>query len=213
MAKMLLLVISLTLCCTTANDADTIAIDAILGPMDYVWIVYGVLVISTSLCFILKCGLCNSWCKDEKYDALSEKAYSEIIQARGYDPNAKAFGDSRSLSLMVLRADLKRKVVWHNDWKLDFMTYIRNEHGLFSTCYGHPDHPFSRRDRKCILISVLCMDFAFAMFITWIFARFLPLDNTAASIVDFGISYIFGFMMTILESILVAFAVCGYSES
>ena len=212
-----ILLSALLIICTTAQNSkstdDTLAINSALGPMDYIWLVYACFALSLSLCCVIRCGVLRPLlCNDKQFDALSETAYSEIIQARGYDANSTAVGDKRCLSLMVLRADLKEKVIWHNNYKLDFLTYIRNEHALFSTCFGHPDHPFSRRDRRIILLSVIMMDFAFAMLVTWIFAQF-PLSETVEFIVDFLISYIFGFMMTILESILVAFAVCGAGES
>mmetsp|Transcript_26239 Transcript_26239/g.42887 ORF Transcript_26239/g.42887 Transcript_26239/m.42887 type:complete len:497 (+) Transcript_26239:24-1514(+) len=197
-----------------ADDDVLSQIDGEMGVMDWIWTVYALFALIASLLCICKCGVnasCFYWCQDETYDAISEKCYAEIITARGYDATQKGFGDNRELSLMVLRADLKEKIVWHNDWKKDFALFIRNEHALFSMCFAHRAHPFSRRDRRLILLSSLLLDFGFAIAITFLMA-FVSTSDNVDFVLDFLISYIFGILMSTLESLLVGFAVCAAAE-
>jgi len=111
----------------------------------------------------------------------------------------------------VLRQDLKEKVLWHHEWKRDFMVFLRNEHALFATCFSHADHPFSRRDRRYILLSVILMDFGLAIGVTYAFAT-IQLSDAAEFFVDYLISFFFGAMMSFMESILVSFAICSSGE-
>jgi len=181
------------------------------GVVDYLWVLYimGALVVAAM--FVLPCGKWNMWCQEATFDALSKECYVDIINARDYDADNKVVGDDRPLALLVMRRDLKEKRVWHDDWKKDFLVFLRNEHSLFSTCYSHPDHPFSRRDRRCILLSVILMNFGIAMGTTYFFAT-AQLGEWSEYVVDKLLSYIFGFQMSILESALVFFAVCGGAE-
>eukprot|EP00484_Ammonia_sp_Unknown_P000014 CAMPEP_0197021072 /NCGR_PEP_ID=MMETSP1384-20130603/1958_1 /TAXON_ID=29189 /ORGANISM="Ammonia sp." /LENGTH=489 /DNA_ID=CAMNT_0042448823 /DNA_START=28 /DNA_END=1497 /DNA_ORIENTATION=+ len=210
------ILVTSSVCCvygqqSKSSDDFATTFSSELGPMDYIWITYAVLAVLGSLCFITPFGIWKKWCQAANYDGCSEPVYAQIIDARGYDANAKGLGDKRALSLMVLRADLKEKLIWHNDWKKDFAVFIRNEHALFSTCYAHPDHPFSRKNRRIILASTLMLDFGFAMGVTYAFA-FINFGETSSFILDYLISYFFGIMMTTIESILVKFAVCAAAE-
>ena len=164
-------IVTITVCSAQQSKStdDFAAFSASFGGMDFFWVGYAVIALLASLCCLAPCGFWNGWCQKEKYDALSEQCYTEIITARGYNASKTGVGDKRPLSLLVLRQDLKEKQVWHNEWKRDFVVFLRNEHALFSTCYSHPDHPFSRRDRRCILISVIMLDFGIAMGITYEF--------------------------------------------
>eukprot|EP01083_Nonionella_stella_P257944 882359_1 len=147
------LVILITITCTsgqfntTSVEEDLFeAFNSELEFMDWVWLIYAAFALVLSLCCITPIGIFyHLCCKSEKYDALTKECYDEILNARGYDGNKTAVGDKRPLSLLVLRQDLKEKRIWHHDWKKDFMLFLRNEHALFSTCFSHPDHPFSRR--------------------------------------------------------------------
>lgn len=213
MVSRLLLSIVATICYVSADSNDTLSeYEASLAVMDIIWLIYAIFAILITLCFVTKCGIWNEYCLSDNYDALSQECYADIITARGYDATMHGVGDKRELSLMVLRRDLKEKRIWHNDYKKDLAIFVRNEHALFSLCYSHPDHPFSRRDRRCILISVILMDFGIAMWITYMFF-FINLDNTSSFIIDYLLSYLFGFMMTIIQTILVKFAVCAAAES
>lgn len=179
---------------------------------DWLAVFYAAIAVATAaLCTLA--GTCT-YCKSSSYDALSEKCYTDIIAARGYNSTNKVVGDSRPLALLVMRQDLLEKRIWHNDCKKDFCVFLRNEHSLFSTCYSHPDHPFTRRDRRCILLSVVLMNFGIAMGITyWLATMHISSNEWVEFAVDKGLSYIFGFTLSVLESFLVSIAVCSAGES
>lgn len=202
----------ITLSLAQVDEDDLSEWEVEWGVVDYIWVVYLMGAIVVTLMFMLPFGKWNEYCKESTLDALSTKSYTDIINARDYDANNKTTGDERPLALLVMRQDLKEKRVWHDDWKKDFIVMIRNEHGLFSVCYSHPDHPFSRRDRGCILLSVVMMNFGFAMFWTYTLATANWGDWTEYFI-DKLLSYSFAISMSIMEAILVQFAVCSGVES
>jgi len=183
-----------------------------LGTWDYFLLSYYILFsIAAGLLVIAPFGKFHEWCTDAHYDAVSEQTYTEILNARGIDANNKVTGDDRPLSLMVLRQDLHEKRIWHNDWKKDFATFVRQDHGLFSLFYAHPSHPFARRDRKAILIATLLLDFSVGVGLT-IFFTTAGLGGFTEFIFDFGLSFILGYLMTALETMLINFAICTKAE-
>ena len=112
----------------------------------------------------------------------------------------------------MLRSDLHHKIIWHNDKKLDFCVLVRNDHACLGACLAHKDHPYSLYDRRIILFTVLLFDFAVAVGITWYLAFYTDVDGTTEFLVNEGVSYLVGVIMSVGESFLAAIARCACCE-
>lgn len=138
------------------------------------------------------------------------ESYSNILAARGYNPNAKVKKHKHVLSELVLKRDLKTKSIWHNEWRRDFRVYFRNEHALISIFSGHNLHPFRKCDRILILMSMV-----FSQFIVgYTFAVLFFFDSSLArTIAEEIFNFVLAIILSVFERVLVEFAFCHCTES
>lgn len=79
---------------------------------------------------------------------MDSEIYCEILAKRGQDPLAKEDNHEYNDGIMAFRHDLQmNKVLWHNDWKKDWICWQRNNHALYAIFAAPKYHEFSRRER------------------------------------------------------------------
>ena len=118
----------------------------------------------------------------------------------GINPQAqRSNGDKRTVDIAFLRHDLLGdKVVWHNDFYIDWFLYLRTEHPFLSLFYGHKLHPYSLKERRFAFIGLQFLAVGLAALTTYSLA--------ASNIGDPVVGFIFGFFVDLMFGVIITAA-------
>ena len=90
--------------------------------------------------------------------------YDKILRFKGEDPLKRCSHHKYTIAEDMFRQDLaNEKTVWTNDFWQDYRYYIQNNHLLVSIFSVSTLHPFSWKERICVLFNETC--FAFTIFV------------------------------------------------
>lgn len=127
----------------------------------------------------------------------------------GIDPSTpRANNDKRPLGLIILKNDLfMRKVVWHNNYFKDYLTHLRFNHTFLALFYGHPQHPYNRKERLFAFISIQFLAFGASAWLTYTFGAS---EYTTADAMF--LDWIIGLIISAAQLVFRFLAICSCFE-
>ena len=132
----------------------------------------------------------------------------------GLDPKAgRSKRDSRAIDDAFLKHDLlRKKVVWHNDYWLDYFLHLRLEHPFLALLYGHRSHSYNVRERRCAFIGIQGIVIGLAALLTAVLSIIDGLDDVSEFIINFVFDLIFGFFISYVQKLYEFSATCECVE-
>lgn len=94
------------------------------------------------------CGCAAAWTAPQPMDA---GTYEEILNWMGRDTQRPMNETEFSEPELLLRLDMARnKAVWVGNFREDLWYFMINMNPILATCYSHPLHPITRRERLLV---------------------------------------------------------------
>ena len=87
------------------------------------------------------------------------EVYADILRERGIDPYLVQDKETElelTNAALAMRHDIiRKKTVWTNIWKQDWLLYLKNEHNLLSIFCAHDLHPYTRKEVSYLRFLIL----------------------------------------------------------
>ena len=154
------------------------------------------------------------------------ETYNNILRHRGVDATHSPRGSfcGHTNGETAFKHDLlHKKVVWYNDYNQDRRAFIQNNHECLSICNAPREHPYTRKNRRAVLIGSLGLSATWAIVLLYAMhdAGYAHSDDVDKSemigvkIAKITFSVLFGLFKSMSNGLLMYMMVCPccYKES